>query len=241
MHTRRLIAAGLVLGTLAMTVPAVAATVNINSTITNLGTPAAEAYATTPGSTAGAIVETAPTQESVNFGNTFNQAGFLSTAANFGAAATGTGGAWNFQDNILFTVAGATVQATASALTSSVTDLQVRVVALPSAADAASANAFVNLSANAATLLGSTSTGLVVQPGDSWQSLTIGSTDITATLPATLAAGTYVLQVRGEAASAGASYSGSAVFTPVPLPAAAWLLLSGIGGLGAWARKRKLP
>jgi hypothetical protein len=56
-----------------------------------------------------------------------------------------------------------------------------------------------------------------------------------------LAAGqNYILQVRGEAASA-ASYNGNIVFTPVPLPAGLLLLASGLTSLGAVVRRRRLP
>jgi hypothetical protein len=53
----------------------------------------------------------------------------------------------------------------------------------------------------------------------------------------TLAAGTYVLEARGNVTGqVGGSYSGVLNLAPVPLPAAAWLLLSGLGGLAAFAR-----
>ena len=56
----------------------------------------------------------------------------------------------------------------------------------------------------------------------------------------TLAAGTYVLEVRGTATgTAGGSYSGVLNLAPVPLPAAFPLLLSGLGGLGFVARRRR--
>jgi hypothetical protein len=67
---------------------------------------------------------------------------------------------------------------------------------------------------------------------DFW-TLPAGSTGTVAVLPSTvLPAGTYVLEVRGDVTgSSGGSYSGTLQLSPVPLPAAAWLLLSGIVGL----------
>jgi PEP-CTERM motif len=58
--------------------------------------------------------------------------------------------------------------------------------------------------------------------------------------PTTLAAGTYVLEIRGDVTgSSGGTYSGELNLNPVPLPAALPLLLSGLGLLG-FARKRRV-
>jgi hypothetical protein len=55
-----------------------------------------------------------------------------------------------------------------------------------------------------------------------------------------LASGTYVLEVAGlETGSQSGTYSGQLNVTPVPLPATAWLVLSGIGGFGWFARQRR--
>ena len=52
--------------------------------------------------------------------------------------------------------------------------------------------------------------------------------------------GTYFLDIAGTASGTqGGTYVGQLNLTPVPLPAAAWLLLSGIGSFGALARKRR--
>ena len=51
--------------------------------------------------------------------------------------------------------------------------------------------------------------------------------------------GTYVLDVAGTASgSSGGLYVGSLNLQPVPLPATAWFMLSGLGGLGFMARRR---
>jgi hypothetical protein len=55
-----------------------------------------------------------------------------------------------------------------------------------------------------------------------------------------LAAGNYELQVSGAPLSPlGGIFSGAIHVSAVPIPAAAWLLLSGLAGLGAIARRRK--
>ena len=61
-----------------------------------------------------------------------------------------------------------------------------------------------------------------------------------AVLPDTyLGAGTYVLEVRGDVTgTSGGGYSGTLQLTPVPLPAALPLLLSGLGALGVLRRRR---
>jgi hypothetical protein len=79
---------------------------------------------------------------------------------------------------------------------------------------------------------------------DGWSSPISGGASgiISVIAPTDLAQGSYVLEVRGTVTgSAGGSYSGvlNLAPAPVPLPAALPLLLSGLGGLGLWSRRRR--
>ena len=211
--------------------PTVAATVtNINSTITNSGnctltTTCAGNYLV-ENHGVGTQVVNVPRAASFGFTNSFNQAGNVSTGSNFGSSATGGGAPWNFQDNILFDTNGASVQAQASALLSNVSDLQIRIIALN---NPATDNPFdVTSPANASALLGGSS---VVTIENGWTNFVGGPVDYTATMLKTIAAGDYILQVRGEATT-GSSYAGTITFTPVPLPSSLVMLLSGLGLLG---------
>lgn len=74
------------------------------------------------------------------------------------------------------------------------------------------------------------STAINVAPGETG---TVAVLNTTITQP-----GTYVLEVRGTATgSLGGSYSGALNVSPVPLPTALPLLLSGLGLFGGFARK----
>jgi hypothetical protein len=65
------------------------------------------------------------------------------------------------------------------------------------------------------------------------------SGEISALSDIMLGAGTYILEVRGDViGTAGGSYAGNLNLSPVPLPAALPLLISGLGLLGGLARKR---
>ena len=56
-----------------------------------------------------------------------------------------------------------------------------------------------------------------------------------------LPAGLYTLEIRGRTLSAGGSYGGVINFAPIPLPAAGWLLLSGVGLLLLRGTRRVAP
>jgi len=213
--------------------PAIAATVtDINSTITNSGSCTAvggcpENYLVN--SYTGSITQrvNVPPAASFGFTDSFNQAGNVSTGSNLGLSTTGSGAPWNFQDNILFDSNGASVQAQASALLSNVSDLQIRIIALNNPATGTPFD--VTSTTQADALLGGSS---VVTIANGWTNFVGGPVDYTATMLKPIAAGDYILQIRGEATT-GSSYSGTVTFAPVPLPGTLALLLSGLGLLGA--------
>jgi hypothetical protein len=66
----------------------------------------------------------------------------------------------------------------------------------------------------------------------------VATGETTVLAPEMLAAGTYVLEIRGTATGAnGGGYTGQLDLQPVPLPAALALLLSGLGLLGGALRR----
>lgn len=205
-------------------------TLNLTDTITAMGTGTGQTdNVYYPGFAAnGTIIPT----NTFSIGDSFNGTNlatgrpYTSTGTNFKNSGA-VPNVWNFQDDYAFSTGGATVQSVVIGLPSyggvGLDDLQARII---------------YAAGNGAPTLGAPAGGTLV---DSWQSVTGSAGLYNITMPTGIAGGSYILQIRGEAAPGGGSYGGTLAFTPVPLPAALPLLLSGIAGVGVLAgRRRKL-
>lgn len=157
--------------------------------------------------------------ESAFYGDTFSAPTTAITAS--------PGAAWGFYDDFIFSVTGpASVDSVTSTInlgSLSVSNLEVRLY---------------SEAGNSPPVLG-TPNGTV---WSSWSTpISGGLTGSYSVLNTDLAAGNYVLEVRGNVTgSSGGSYSGTLNVAPVPLPAALPLMLSGLGMVGAMARRRSI-
>jgi len=204
------------------------------STVINNGTTSVENYSVTG---AGSSVTVNPDVTYI-IGDTFNESGSTSTASDFGSSATGSGGPWNFQDNFEFTTTAANIRGTQIAFNTNLTDLQARII---SVTDSNGNPVPVTTNTNAAgqELVGGPPLLTLI---NGWTTYPADGTDFTVLMPSNVPAGTYILQIRGEAGSA-SGYGGTITFNAVPVPAALPLLLSGLGGfvgLGGLFRRRRM-
>jgi hypothetical protein len=142
---------------------------------------------------------------------------------------TSSAGAYDFQDSYEFTVGASASGDTLVAQlglppTFDISNLQLRLYEVPSASTVPTVGPLPS---------GDTSV-------TSWMGIPTGQNSIDASFSNIQGGETYVLDVAGIASgSSGGTYFGQLNLAPVPLPAAALLLLSGVGGLGAFARSRK--
>lgn len=179
---------------------------------------------TASGTVIHSMTPNAPLDTANTFGNFFT----APTTTVTGSGSPGDG----FYDGFLFTVPEASIDSVTTTIdlnhVSQISNLQVRLF---------------DLSLNPTPSEPNPLNGPVVNA--SWTQVSIPGTGLETVdvLPTTsLSAGTYVLEVRGNVlGTGGGSYSGTLNMSPVPVPAAFGLLLSGLGVLGgAIRRSRKL-
>lgn len=132
---------------------------------------------------------------------------------------------FGFYDDFLFTIPTASANAITSTIGLSnilgIDNLQVRVY---------------NAATNSPLPVLGMPNGIVLE---GWTTLIAPGSSISILAPASLHAGTYVLEVRGTVAgSAGGSYSGVLNVAAVPVPAGLWLFGSALAALAAVRRSR---
>ncbi len=170
-------------------------------------------------------------------GNTFGGTGISTVGSDFSTTETGAGApgstppdsGWNFYDDYFFSTTSATSN-NATVISNfsedSISSLQVRIFS----------SGGPSSTLNGAPTLGTPTGGAI----DGWTGNLTGSNgSFSILLPTGFPAGSYDLQVRGEAIGTNASYGGNLQIAPVPLPAGVPLLLSGLGMLGGLIRRRR--
>ena len=205
----------MLLGASALAQNALAATINLNYEATSAGQ--------TGGNNTTPTVLSVPA--SYTFGQTFSANTTLIPSTSF-----------DFYDDYLFTVTSANVNASAITIdlgtTSQISNLDVRLFSWNGTVENPATVGSTNT--NRITLGTPSSTPFQGNPNPF-----VGGSFVA--LPTqNLAAGTYVLQVRGVInGSAGGAYSGTVNTAPIPVPAAFPLLISGLGMLGLFRRRIK--
>ncbi len=166
-----------------------------------------------------------PVPGSAFYGNTF-AAPTAPTTPITGSPAPG----YDFYDDFVFTVSGASLDSVTASI------------------DLGKLEQISNLAVRLYNTLGNPLLPVLNMPSggaiEAWSSALNAGPGLTGTIDVlsdpSLAAGTYVLEVRGDVTgTAGGSYSGTLNLAPVPLPAALPLILSGLGLFGSAARRRK--
>jgi hypothetical protein len=173
---------------------------------------------------AGAITD-ATAANSYNYGNSY---GSLNTTLYTPASGPSANINFEFYDDYVFTIGGATVNSVSSTINLgnifAIENLQARLY---------------NASAQSSLpVLGSPVGGVI----EAWSSQVGpgGNIAITVLNDVLLNAGTYVLELRGSVSGqAGGSYSGVMNVAPVPTPGALWLFGSGLLGMLSLRRKQR--
>jgi hypothetical protein len=193
---------------------------------TGMGTQSPTTMTGDPGSSTGGVNVsdlTGNPASNYSFTNSF-------AAAN-GAYAAGTlkGQQYNFVDTYVIDVPNSIASAYAFSLN---LNQQVGIQNLTARLYAYSANGVQNLTIGGT---GSVANGMA----SPWSADVNGLVASTQLFSTNVPNGEYVLQIAGqEVGTQSGMYNGSLAVAPVPLPAALPLLLSGLGGLGLWGRRR---
>ncbi len=205
----------MLLGASALAQNALAATISLNYEATSAGQ--------TGGNNTTPTVLSVPA--SYTFGQTFSANTTLIPSTSF-----------DFYDDYLFTVTAANVNASAITIdlgtTSQISNLDVRLFSWNGTVE--NPTTAGSTTTNRITLGSPSSTPFQGNPNP------FAGGSFVALPTQNLAAGTYVLQVRGVInGSAGGAYSGTVNTAPIPVPAAFPLLISGLGMLGLFRRRIK--
>jgi hypothetical protein len=170
------------------------------------------------------------------FGNSFSCSACASQVL-----VSDAGNSFNFYDDYVFTVASSTIDAVSSTINLGkffeINNLQMRLYTDPNTATTVSTPLPVLGNSPPGLKSGNPANGGWSSPIN--YSLGGSSNQISVLDDIMLGQGTYVLEIRGDVVgAAGGNYAGALHLSPVPIPAALPLMLSGLGLLGGLVRKR---